>query len=167
MIVVSGADKMAQVRCEAVDHDGEVVEPTDEIDGGIRTANITERQRPLGNCRQRPRFRTAKKLVDMTKPDEVAPRYACHLSFDMPSGVVGIAEGPQRLEARFDETKVPKLGIAIRKRTGSGLARALTLQPAIGTPDVLSHGAGVSAGVPWLEPGETREWEISWRTPAE
>lgn len=114
-----------------------------------------------------PRFRTAKKLVDMTKPDEVAPKYACHLSFDMPGGVVGIAEGKDRIELRFDETKIPQLGLALRKRTGSGLQKSLTLQPAIGTPDVLSHGAGLSAGVPWLEPGETREWELAWRTPSE
>ena len=114
-----------------------------------------------------PRFRTAKKLVDMTKPDEVAPRYACHLSFDMPAGVIGISEGADHIEARYDETKIPQLGLALRKRVGTGLARGLTLQPAIGTPDVLAHGAGVSAGVPWLEPGETREWEISWRAPAE
>jgi galactose mutarotase-like enzyme len=114
-----------------------------------------------------PRFRTAKKLVDMTKPDEIGPRFACHLAFDMPGGVVGIAEGAHRLEARFDETKIPQLGLALRKRTGTGLARGLTLQPAIGVPDVLAHGAGVSTGVPWLEPGETREWDISWRSPAE
>jgi galactose mutarotase-like enzyme len=114
-----------------------------------------------------PRFRTAKKLVDMTIPDDVGPRYACHLSFDMPSGLVGISEGAQRLEARFDETKIPQLGLALRKRTGTGLVRGLTLQPAIGTPDVLAHGAGLSSGVAWLEPGETREWEISWRSPSE
>ena len=46
-------------------------------------------------------------------------------------------------------------------------ARGVTLQPAIGTPDVLAHGAGVSPGVAWLEPGETREWDISWRSPSE
>jgi hypothetical protein len=85
----------------------------------------------------------------------------------MPSGIVGISEGAQRLEARFDEKKIPQLGLAIRKRVGTGLARGVTLQPAIGTPDVLAHGAGVSAGVAWLEPGETREWDISWRSPSE
>jgi galactose mutarotase-like enzyme len=114
-----------------------------------------------------PRFRTAKKLVDMTKPDEVAPRYACHLSFEMPVGVIGISDGAHRLEARYDESRIPQLGLALRKRVGTGLARGLTLQPAIGTPDVLSHAAGLSAGVSWLEPGETREWEISWRSPTE
>jgi galactose mutarotase-like enzyme len=114
-----------------------------------------------------PRFRTAKKLVDMAVPDEVGPRYACHLSFDMPAGIVGISEGTQRLEGRFDETKIPQLGLALRKRVGTGLARGVTLQPAIGTPDVLAHAAGVSAGVAWLEPGETREWDISWRSPSE
>lgn len=114
-----------------------------------------------------PRFRTAKKLVDMSAPDDVAPRYACHLSFDMPGGIVGISEGTQRLEGRFDEKKIPQLGLAVRKRVGTGLARGVTLQPAIGTPDVLAHAAGVSAGVAWLEPGETREWDISWRSPSE
>lgn len=114
-----------------------------------------------------PRFRTAKKLVDMSVPDEVGARYACHLSFDMPGGIVGISEGTQRLEGRFDEKKIPQLGLALRKRVGTGLARGVTLQPAIGTPDVLAHGAGVSPGVAWLEPGETREWDISWRSPTE
>ena len=112
-----------------------------------------------------PRFRTAKKIVEMTTPDAVAARYAAHLAFDMPSGVAAVVQGARRLEVRFDAAQVPNLGLAIRKRMGGPEARSLTLQPAIGVPDVLAHAAGISSGAAWLEPGTSREWELVWRAP--
>lgn len=112
-----------------------------------------------------PRFRTAKKIVEMTTPDAVGARYATHLAFDMPSGVAAVVHGARRLEVRFDVSQVPHLGLAIRKRMGGPESRSLTLQPAIGVPDVLSHAAGISNGAAWLEPGASREWELTWRAP--
>lgn len=112
-----------------------------------------------------PRFRTAKKIVEMTTPDAVGPRYATHLAFDMPAGVAAVVHGARRLEVRFDASQVPNLGLAIRKRMGGPESRSLTLQPAIGVPDVLAHAAGISNGAAWLEPGAVREWELVWRAP--
>jgi galactose mutarotase-like enzyme len=110
-----------------------------------------------------PRFRTTKKLVDMTAPDTLGQRFACHLAFEMPAGVAAIVEGGQRLEVRFDHSVVTHTGLAVRKRMGGAPDRGVTLQPAIGVPDALSQAAGVNPGAAWLEPGASREWELSWR----
>lgn len=114
-----------------------------------------------------PRFRTAKRIVDMTLPDAVGPRYAAHLAFDTPGGIASVDEGTQRLELRFDAAEIPNLGLALRKRMGGAEARSLTLQPAIGVPDVLSHAAGISNGAAWLEPDASRAWTLSWRAPTD
>lgn len=114
-----------------------------------------------------PRFRTAKKLVDMTAPDTLGPRFACHVAFEMPAGVAAVIEGAQRLEVRFDQSVVTHLGLAVRKRMGGAPDRGVTLQPAIGSPDALAQSAGVSPGARWLEPGATREWELAWRAVGE
>ena len=111
-----------------------------------------------------PRFRTANKLIDMSAPDTIGPRFACHLSFEMPAGVAAIVDGAQRLEVRFDPSVVTHTGLAVRKRMGGGaLDRVITLQPAIGVPDALAQAGGVAASAVWLEPGGTREWELEWR----
>lgn len=114
-----------------------------------------------------PRFRTAKKLIDMTAPDTIGPRFACHLAFEMPSGVAAIVEGARRLEVRFDPAVVTHVGLAVRKRMGGTLDRGVTLQPAIGMPDALAQTGGVASSAAWLEPGETKEWELAWRASSE
>ena len=108
-----------------------------------------------------PRFRTAKKIVDMGAPDAVAGRYAVHVSFDLPVGYVTVTEGGARLELRLDPTVISRIGVAVRRKPGE--ARLLTLQPSIGIPDAVAHAAGVDASAAWLEPGETRRWSMTWR----
>jgi hypothetical protein len=99
----------------------------------------------------------------MTSPDAVGGRWAAHLSFDMPLGQVGVAEGAARLEGRFDPTVISRVGVAVRRRAGTGATSRLTLQPAIGIPVALAQASGVDASAAWLEPGETRRWTITWR----
>lgn len=110
-----------------------------------------------------PRFRTAKKLVDMSVPDSIGGRFACHLSFDVASGLASVAEGGQRLEVRFDVEEIARVGLNVRRKLGGNNARLVTLQPAIGIPGALASAAGVDASAAWLEPGQTRRWGLSWR----
>ena len=110
-----------------------------------------------------PRFRTAKKLVDMSVPDSIGGRFACHLSFDVPSGFATVIEGPQRLELRFDAAEVSRIGLNVRRRLGGNGARLVSLQPAIGIPGALASASGVDGSAAWLEPGQSRRWSLSWR----
>lgn len=110
-----------------------------------------------------PRFRTAKKLVDMSVPDSIGGRFACHLSFDVPSGFATVIEGAQRLELRFDAAEVSRVGLSVRRRLGGNGARLVSLQPAIGIPGALASAAGVDGSAAWLEPGQSRRWSLSWR----
>ena len=114
-----------------------------------------------------PRFRTAKKLVDMSTPDSIGGRFACHLSFEVASGVAIVAEGGQRLEVRFDVDQVSRIGLNIRRKLGGSGARLVTLQPAIGVPGALASAAGVAGSAGWLEPGQSRAWALTWRALAE
>ena len=110
-----------------------------------------------------PRFRTAKKLVDMSVPDSIGGRFACHLSFEVPAGMATVIEGPQRLELRFDAAEVSRIGLNVRRKLGGNGARLVSLQPAIGVPGALASAAGVDGSAAWLEPGQTRRWSLAWR----
>ena len=110
-----------------------------------------------------PRFRTAKKLVDMSMPDSIGGRFACHLSFDLPTGMATVIEGPHRLELRFDVAEVSRIGLSVRRRLGGNGLRLVSLQPAIGIPGALASAAGVDGSAAWLEPGESRRWSLTWR----
>jgi galactose mutarotase-like enzyme len=110
-----------------------------------------------------PRFRTSKKLVDMSTPDSIGGRFACHLSFEVASGLAMVAEGAQRLEVRFDAEQVSRVGLNVRRKLGSSGARLVTLQPAIGVPGALASAAGVDGSAAWLEPGQSRQWALTWR----
>lgn len=110
-----------------------------------------------------PRFRTAKKLVDMSVPDSIGGRFACHLSFDVPTGFATVVEGARRLELRFDAEQVSRIGLNVRRKLGGNGARLVALQPAIGIPGALASAAGVDGSAAWLEPGQTRRWSLAWR----
>lgn len=110
-----------------------------------------------------PRFRTAKKLVDMSVPDSIGGRFACHLSFELPTGTATVIEGAQRLELRFDVADVSRIGLNVRRKLGGNSARLVSLQPAIGVPGALASAAGVDVSAAWLEPGQSRRWSLSWR----
>ena len=110
-----------------------------------------------------PRFRTAKKLVDMSMPDAIGGRFACHLSFDVPTGMVTVVEGAKRLALSFDASEVSRVGLNIRRKLGGQGARLVSVQPAIGVPGARARAAGVDGSAGWLEPGQTRRWSLAWR----
>jgi hypothetical protein len=62
---------------------------------------------------------------------------------------------------------VPDLGVWINNRGWSpkrGIAayQNVGIMPAIGAPDTLSDALGGWRRPHWLEPGETREWGLTW-----
>lgn len=114
-----------------------------------------------------PRFRLGDRLVDMSRPDSVASRYACKLFFDMPREPVAIEEDDLRLEVACDPTVIPNLGLWINKGAlpaGNRKApRVLALQPSIGAPDSLADALGDWKSAHWLAPEETRAWRLTFR----
>jgi hypothetical protein len=42
----------------------------------------------------------------------------------------------------------------------------LAIGPASGAPDSLTEALGSWKGAQWLEPGETKEWTVTWRASA-
>ena len=96
-------------------------------------------------------------------PDSIGGRFACHLSFEVPTGTATVVEGAQRLELRFDAAEVSRIGLNVRRKLGGSGARLVALQPAIGIPGALASAAGVDGSAAWLEPGQTRRWSLAWR----
>jgi galactose mutarotase-like enzyme len=109
-----------------------------------------------------------RKVVDLSRPDAVARRYACKLFLDMPVGAAAVEEEGARLEVRFDVTAVPNFGLWIN-RGGWAPSRArradvnLGFEPCVGTSDLLSDAVGSWHSARWLEPGEERAWTLEWR----
>ena len=115
-----------------------------------------------------PRAIASGKAYDLSHPDAVARAYACKLFIDMSAGRAAIEEEGARLEVAFDPAQVPNLGLWINRRGWSPNKRRkpalnLALEPCIGAPDSLTEALGAWKGAAWLEPGETREWWLSWR----
>ena len=117
-----------------------------------------------------PHFRLAQRVVNMSRPDEVARKYACKLFVDLPPGpiVVGVEEQGVRLEAHFNSDEVPMLGLWLNRRGWAGVKRAkpylnLGFEPCIGAPDSLAEAMGTWSGAHWLDGGETRRWKLVWR----
>ena len=114
-----------------------------------------------------PRFRLGDRLVDMSRPDSVASRYACKLFFDMPREPIALEEDDLRLEIWCDPLDVPNLGLWINKGAlpvgKRSAARVLALQPAIGAPDSLAEALGDWKSACWLAPNAAREWRLTFR----
>jgi galactose mutarotase-like enzyme len=114
-----------------------------------------------------PKLRSAKAIVDFSKPDAVARKYAATLFVDVASGRASVTEGPHRLHLEFDATQVPHFEVAIARRGwapfGDSSGSTLTIGPRIGVPDSLSDALGSWNGAHWLAPGETREWSVAFR----
>jgi hypothetical protein len=64
---------------------------------------------------------------------------------------------------RFDVDQVSRVGLNVRRKLGGNGARLVTLQPAIGIPGALASAAGVDGSAAWLEPGQSRQWALTWR----
>ena len=115
-----------------------------------------------------PKLRSAKAIVDFSKPDAVARKFSCTLFVDLASGRASVTEGPSRLHVEFDATRIPHFEISVERRGwapfGAGSnASSLTIAPRIGVPDSLSEALGAWNGAQWVAPGETREWEVVYR----
>jgi len=106
---------------------------------------------------------------DFSRPDSVAAGYACKLFLDMPEGRAAIEENGARLEVAFDAREVPNFGLWINRRGWTPFAGGtpylnFAFEPCIGAPDTLSEALGSWRGAHWLPPGETRQWELIWRS---
>jgi hypothetical protein len=98
----------------------------------------------------------------------VARTYACRIYFDPGAGRAAVEADGARLEVSFDIEQVPHVAISIDKPGWSPFgkrrsARTVALAPSIGSPDSLSEALGAWRDAAWLEPGETREWQLTWR----
>jgi galactose mutarotase-like enzyme len=118
-----------------------------------------------------PRVAAAGKLLDLSHPDSVARRYACKLFVDAPSGRVAIEEEGARLEVNFDPARCPAVALWINRKGWSGHPKQkppvhLAIGPASGAPDSLAEALGPWKAAQWLEPGETKEWSVTWRAMA-
>jgi galactose mutarotase-like enzyme len=115
-----------------------------------------------------PRAVIGGKLVDLTRPEEVARAYACRIYFDPGAGRAAVESDGARLEVSFDSERVRHVALSISKPGWSAFgkrrsARTIALAPSIGSPDSLSEALGGWRDAAWLEPGETREWRLTWR----
>jgi galactose mutarotase-like enzyme len=115
-----------------------------------------------------PKLRSAKAIVDFSKPDAVARKFSCTLFVDLASGRASVTEGPHRLHVEFDATRLPHFEVSVDRRGwapfGSGSnTSSVVIAPRMGVPDSLSEALGSWNGAQWVAPGETREWEVVYR----
>jgi len=115
-----------------------------------------------------PKLRSAKAIVDFSKPDAVARKFSCTLFVDLTSGRASVTEGPNRLHVEFDASRISNFEVSVERRGwapfGGGVnTSSLVLSPRIGVPDSLSEALGGWNGAQWVAPGETREWEVVYR----
>ena len=114
-----------------------------------------------------PNLRTPKEVLDISRPLALGKRFACKLFFDSVPGIAAVEEGGARLEVRFDQTEVPDFGLWINARGWSPSRRIraysnVGFEPCIGAPDTLSDALGGWRRAHWLEPGQKREWTLTW-----
>jgi hypothetical protein len=114
-----------------------------------------------------PRIAAAGKLHDLSRPYDVARRYAAKLFVDAPSARAAIIEDDARLEVTFD-AQSPFVALWINRKGWSPAPKRkppmnFSLAPCSGAPDALADALGTWAGASWLEPGETREWSVVWQ----
>lgn len=116
-----------------------------------------------------PRAVIGGKLVDLTRPDDVARSYSCRIYFDPATGRAAVEDDGARLEVSFDIAQIPHIGLSIFKRAWSPFkrvrsARTIAIAPSIGSPDSLTEALGSWRDAMWLDPGEKREWRLTWRS---
>lgn len=102
--------------------------------------------------------------------------YACTLFLDLPrtpgtAGApvrLGVEQGGARLDLELDPGEVPHVGVWLdhggrTSPAGGPPHHTLALAPSLGAPDTLDAALGAWASAPWLAPGETRRWTLTWR----
>jgi galactose mutarotase-like enzyme len=142
-----------------------------ELPEGARVRVYAQHGIDLGGARAEgewPRLRGDGGVANFARPDAVAPAYACKLFLDMPLGRAAIVQRGATLEVGFDTRAVPNFGVWINRRGWTPFAGGepyynLAFEPCIGAPDTLSDALGEWDAAHWLEPGETREWNLTWR----
>jgi len=141
-----------------------------ELPDGARLRVWREHDLPLGGTGAEarwPRVASAGKLRDLSHPNELARRYACKLFVDVPQGRAAIVEEDARLEVEWDAQFAPCVALWFnRKGWSPGPGRRppvnFSLGPASGAPDSLADAIGSWKSGSWLEPGETKEWTVTW-----
>ena len=120
-----------------------------------------------------PMVRSQGKLLDLSRPNAVAKRYACKVFLEMREGRAAVIEDGLRLELTFAIDEIPHVGIWINHGGWSPAKRVkpyqnFTLQPCIGAPDTLEEALGAWKSAHWLDAGQSRRWSMRWRaTPDE
>jgi galactose mutarotase-like enzyme len=115
-----------------------------------------------------PRAVAGGKVYDLSRPNDIARAYACKLFVDMTAGRAAVEEEGAQLEVSFDPAEVPQLGLWLNKRGWTPFPRGrpylnMAFEPCIGAPDSLTEAIGGWKSAAWLEPGETREWTLTWQ----
>lgn len=127
--------------------------------GGTGTGAASEHQWP--------HLRLEKRVVDLSRPESVARKYAAKLFVDPVGGTVAIEEPPLRLELVVDPQEVPELGVWINRRAiapkKQRAPNLIALQPGIGAPDSLAEAMGSWQSARTLAPGERLRWKVQWR----
>lgn len=115
-----------------------------------------------------PKLRSAKAIVDFSKPDAVARKFSCTLFVDLAAGRASVTEGPHRLHVEFDASRIANFEVTVERRGwapfgGGSNTSSLVIAPRIGVPDSLSEALGGWNGAQWVAAGEAREWEVVYR----
>ncbi len=115
-----------------------------------------------------PKLRSAKAIVDFSKPDAVARKFSCTLFVDVAAGRASVTEGAHRLHVEFDASRIANVEVSVERRGwapfgGGANTSSLVIAPRIGVPDSLSEALGGWNGAQWVAPGEVREWEVVYR----
>ncbi|HEY7876716.1 MAG TPA: hypothetical protein VIC55_00745 [Gemmatimonadaceae bacterium] len=115
-----------------------------------------------------PRAVAGGKMLDLSVPEAVARAYGSTLYVDGAGGRAAIEQDGARLEVQLDGAAPPFFSIEVEKRAWTPFRRArdehrVALAPSIGAPASLAEAIGGWRNAAWLEPGETREWTVTWR----
>ena len=114
-----------------------------------------------------PKVRSAKAIVDFSKPAAVARKFSATLFVDLASGRASVTEGAHRLHIEFEAAHIPHFEVTVDRRGwapfGGSNASSLILAPRIGVPNSLTEALGAWNGAQWVPPGATGEWIVTWR----
>ena len=121
----------------------------------------------IGTEARWPRIAAAGKLRDLSQPDALGRRFACKLFVDAPQGKAAIIEQDARLDVTWDASFAPFVALWFNKKGFAAGSRRrpplnFALGPSSGAPDSLAEAIGTWKSASWLEPGETREWTVTW-----
>jgi galactose mutarotase-like enzyme len=114
-----------------------------------------------------PLVRTAKEVLDLSRPGTMRRKFAAKVFFAGVPGTAAIEEGGTRLEVRFESESVPDFGVWINHQGWSPKRKIpaysnVALQPSLGAPDSLDEALTGWRRAQWVEGGKTRKWTLRW-----